>query len=140
MDDLSPVPDGSIGLAVMIHVLDHLLDPAASLEQVRCKLKPGGRVVIVTHNEKSVLRSVMGNSWPPFCLQHPQLFNPASISDLTKRAGYASVSVARSTSYFPIGFMVRQAAYTVGLDLTNVPLPRQAIGLKLGNMITVAQA
>src|SRR5690606_12603182 len=29
MDDLSPVPDDSAGLAVMIHVLDHLLDPLA---------------------------------------------------------------------------------------------------------------
>ena len=140
MDNLSSVPEGSIGLAVMIHVLDHLLDPAASLEQVRSKLRPGGRVVIVTHNEKSVLRSVMGKRWPPFCLQHPQLFNPASITDLAKRAGYASVDVGRSTNYFPIGFIARQAAYTVGLDLANVPLPGRSIGLKLGNMITVAHA
>lgn len=139
MDDWSAVPDGSVGLAVMIHVLDHLLDPVASLAQIHAKLKPGGRLVIVTHNEKSVLRSVMRNRWPPFCLQHPQLFNPRSMTDLVGRAGYASVEVARSTNYFPIRFMARQAAYTVGLDIGRLPLPKQSIGLKLGNMITVAQ-
>ena len=140
MDDWSAVPDGSVGLAVMIHVLDHLLDPVASLRQVHVKLKPGGRLVIVTHNEKSVLRSVMRDRWPPFCLQHPQLFNPRSMIDLVGRAGYRAVDVARSTNYFPIRFMARQAAYTVGLDIGRLPLPGQSIGLKLGNMITVAQA
>jgi SAM-dependent methyltransferase len=138
MDDLSQVPDGSVGLAVMVHVLDHLLDPMASLESIRRKLKPGGRLLIVTHNEASVLRSVMGRRWPPFCLQHPQLYNPDSIAELLRRAGYGSAHVARSTNYFPIGFMIRQAAYTVGLDLGKLPLPKAPLGLKLGNMITIA--
>ena len=139
MDDLSSVPDGSVGLAVMIHVLDHLLDPLASLEAIRAKLKPGGRLVIVTHNEASVLRTAMRRKWPPFCLQHPQLFNPDSITDLARRVGYSTVTVERSKNYFPIAFMAQQAAYTVGLDISKLPLPGTAIGLKLGNMITVAQ-
>ena len=138
LTDLSAVPDGSVGLAVMVHVLDHLLDPAGSLEQIHAKLKPGGRLVIVTHNESSLLRSMMRKRWPPFCLQHPQLFNPKSMTDLVGRAHYSSVKVSRSKNYFPIDFMARQAAYTVGLDLKRLPLPATAIGLKLGNMITVA--
>ena len=59
MDDLSPVPDGSVGLAVMIHVLDHLLDPLETLSQLRAKLRPGGGLMIVTHNERSLLRRVL---------------------------------------------------------------------------------
>ena len=139
MDDLSPVPDNAVGLAVMVHVLDHLLDPLAALIELRAKLKPGGRLVIVTHNEASLLRSLMRGRWPPFCLQHPQLFKPRSITALLTNAGYRTLSVTRSKNYFPIGFMVRQAAYSVGLDLTKLPLPRAAIGLKLGNIITIAE-
>ncbi|WP_420146426.1 class I SAM-dependent methyltransferase [Sphingobium sp.] len=45
MTDLSPVPDGSVGLAVMIHVLDHLLDPLAMLRSIYAKLKPGGALL-----------------------------------------------------------------------------------------------
>ncbi|MFC7536716.1 class I SAM-dependent methyltransferase [Sphingomonas sp. GCM10030256] len=139
MDDLSPVPDGSIGLAVMIHVLDHLLDPLAMLTQIRTKLKPGGTLMIVTHNEKSLLRSAMGVKFPPFCLQHPELYNPNSMTRLVKRAGYDTVKVGRSRNYFPIAFMVRQAAWTVGIDLAKAPLPQKPVGLKLGNMLTIAK-
>ena len=138
MDDLSPVPDGSISLAVMIHVLDHLLDPLVILRQVQSKLVPGGILMIVTHNEKSLLRSMMGVKFPPFCLQHPELYNPTSMNRLLTRAGFVNVDVGRSTNYFPIAFMVRQAAWTVGLNLAKLPLPTRPLGLKLGNMITFA--
>ena len=140
LDDLSPVPDGSIGLAVMVHVLDHVLEPLATLAAVRRKLRPGGRVIIVTHNEASVLRRIMGEKWPPFCLQHPELYNPRSITGLAERAGFAEVRVERSKNYFPVEFMVRQAAYAVGLKLDRLPLPKIALGLRLGNMMTIATA
>lgn len=138
MDDLSPVPDDSISLAVMIHVLDHLLDPLAILRQIETKLRPGGVVMIVTHNEKSLLRRLMGVKFPPFCLQHPELYNPDSITALLKRAGYSQVDVGRSANFFPIAFMLRQAAWTAGIDLSKMPLPTLPLGLKLGNMITFA--
>jgi len=140
MDDLSAVPDGSVALALMVHVLDHLLDPKAMLEQIAKKLKPGGRVAIVTHNERSLLRSVMGKRWPPFCLQHPELYNPQSITKLLKSAGYKTVEVHGSKNYFPLSFMVRQAAYTAGIKVERVPLPKTVLGLRLGNIMTIASA
>lgn len=138
MDDLSPVPEGSVSLAVMIHVLDHLLDPLAILRQIEAKLRPGGVVMIVTHNERSLLRRVMGVKFPPFCLQHPELYNPDSISALLSRAGFAHVEVGRSANFFPIAFMLRQAGWAAGVDLSRLPLPKLPVGLKLGNMITFA--
>jgi len=140
MEDLSPVPDGSVGLAVMVHVLDHLLDPLAMLTQIRAKLRPGGTLLIVTHNEKSLLRRLMGVRWPPFCLQHPELYNPATITALLGRAGYAGAQVTRSRNYFPLPFLARQAAWAVGLKLDRVPLPDVSLGLRLGNMLTLATA
>lgn len=140
MDDLSPVPDGSVGLAVMVHVLDHLLDPLAMLRQIHAKLRPGGTLLIVTHNEKSLLRHLMGRRWPPFCLQHPELYNPATIAALLGRAGYGSVQVTRSRNYFPLPFLARQATWTLGLKLDRVPLPDVSLGLRLGNMLTLATA
>lgn len=138
MTDLSMVPDGSVGLAVMVHVVDHLLDPVAMLAQVRAKLKPGGTLMIVTHNEASALRHVMGTQWPPFCLQHPQIYSPRSMREMLGRIGFGSARVRRSRNYFPVGFMIRQAAWAAGIKLDRVPLPRLALGLKLGNIITIA--
>ena len=76
--------------------------------------------------------------WRPFCLQHPELYNPRSIKQLLERAGYDAVRVRRSISYFPLGFMARQAAYGVGLKLDRLPVPKGIIGLRLGNIITLA--
>ena len=140
MNDLSAVPDGSAALVVMVHVLDHLLDPKAMLEQIRRKLKAGGRVAIVTHNEGSLLRSVMGKRWPPFCLQHPELYNPKSITKLLKGTGYGKVEVHGSKNFFPLSFMVRQAAFTAGIKLERMPLPKAVLGLRLGNIMTIASA
>ena len=139
MEDLSPIPDGSVSLAVMIHVLDHLLDPVKILRQIRAKLRPGGVLMIVTHNERSLLRRVMKVKFPPFCLQHPELYNPASITSLLKSADYDRVDVRRSKNYFPISFMVRQAAWTAGVNLSRLPLPAVPVGLRLGNMLTLAR-
>jgi hypothetical protein len=140
MEDLSPVPDRSIGLAVMVHVLDHLLDPLAMLAQIRIKLRPSGTLLIVTHNEKSLLRTLMGTRWPPFCLQHPELYNPATITALLGRAGYAGVRVERSRNHFPLDFIARQALWTLGLKPARLPLPKLSLGLRLGNILTLARA
>jgi len=138
MTDLSAVPDGSIGLAFIVHVLDHLLEPKAMLEEILRKLRPDGALVIVTHNEASFLRHAMKTRWPPFCLQHPELYRPSTMQKLVEKAGFARSRVERSLNYFPLSFMIRQAGFAVGLNLDRLPLPNQRIGLKLGNMITVA--
>lgn len=138
MDDLSPVPDASVGLAVMIHVLDHLLDPLAMLQAIRGKLRPGGRLLIVTHDEQSLLARILGPRWPAFCLQHPELYNPRTIKRMLVRAGYDGVKVSRSVNHFPIDFLARQAGLALGLKLDRMRLPRRSIGLRLGNMLTLA--
>lgn len=139
MTDLSAVPDESVSLAVMIHVLDHLLDPLHMLKQIREKLKPDGRIAIVTHNEHSILRTLMGIRFPPFCLQHPELYNPRSITRLIESAGYRAVEVSRSKNYFPVTFMVRQALYTAGLRVDASVFPSKVVGLRLGNIMTTAK-
>ena len=94
--------------------------------------------MIVTHNERSILRRLMGNKFPPFCLQHPELYNPQTITSLLSRVGLKSVKVRRSKNYFPLAFMIRQAAATVGVKLDKLPLPQTVVGLRLGNMMTIA--
>lgn len=139
MTDLSAVPDGTIGLAVMIHVLDHLLDPLAMLQQIYRKLRARGALLIVTHNEASLMRKALRSRWPPFCLQHPEVYSPYSMRRILGRAGYAPVTVQRSRNYFPVRYLAQQAAIATRLPLLGkLPLPRQSIGLRLGNIQTLA--
>lgn len=140
MDDLSAVPDGSVGLAVMVHVLDHLIEPLAMVRQIRRKLRPGGTLAIVTHNEASMLRRVLGTRWPPFCLQHPQLYTPTTMERLLTRAGFKDIAISGSSNHFPSDFLARQAAQAIGLNLARMPLPAIPLRLRLGNMLTLAHA
>lgn len=135
----SHIPDASAGAVVMIQVLDHLLDPLTALSELRAKLRSDGKLLIVTHNESSLLRRVFGARWPAFCLQHPQIYNPRSMKALVERAGYRLVDIKRTTNYFPVEFLVKNLAWALGLKVNTVPtFAGLSIGLKLGNMITVA--
>lgn len=140
MTDLSAVPDRSVGLAVMIHVLDHLLNPLAMLAAIRAKLKPGGALLLVTHNERSLLSNALGARWPAFCLQHPQLYNPRTIKRMCERAGFTGVTVARSANHFPLDFLGRQGLAALGVRGVKLPLPAWPVRLRLGNIITLASA
>jgi Methyltransferase domain len=141
MFDHAPVPEASVGAAVMIHVLDHLLDPMETLRSVKQKLVVGGKILVVTHDESSLLRRVFGQRFPPFCLQHPQLYNPTSVRAMLEAAGYQDVRVQRSSNYFPVHFLVKQFLWACGLRVSRVPqFWSWSIRLRLGNILAVASA
>ena len=133
------IPEKSIGAVVMIQVLDHLLDPVSTLSELREKLLPDAKLLIVTHNEQSILSKLLGWKWPAFCLQHPQIYNPSSISKLLENAGYKVDSIEKTKNYFEFGFLLKHLLWALGIQVRNVPeIFNFTIGLKLGNMITVA--
>lgn len=140
MFDLSAIPAGSVGLAVMIHVLDHLTDPLGMLRQIVDRLRPGGMLAIVTHNEASLLRRLIGRRWPPFCLQHPQLFSPQTIGAMLLRAGLETPLVRGSSNVFPSDFLVRQMMQAAGISPGRMALPSVSVRLRLGNILTLARA
>lgn len=139
MPGFSQIPKETASAAVMIHVLDHLLDPVDTLNQLRKTLKPDAILVIVTHDESSLLRKLTGSRWPAFCLQHPQIYNPSSMRRLLKKAGFDIVEQSKTVNYFEIKFLLKHLLWAVGLRINKVPSFGNAVlGLKLGNMLTIA--
>lgn len=139
VDNFTQVPEHSVNLAAMVHVLDHLVDPLETLRRLRTRLVPGGRVLIVTHDERSLLARLVGRRWPPYCPQHPQLFNRSTVSAMLARAGFRTLSVTGSTNHFPALYLLRHALFAARL---RVPVDRYGGGptlpARLGNMVTVA--
>jgi hypothetical protein len=139
MFGFSQIPDESAGVAVMIQVLDHLIDPVVTLTELKAKLLPSAKLLLVTHNERSLLRRLVGWRWPAFCLQHPQLYNPLSISKLLEKSGYRVESIKSSINYFEFGFLLKHLFWGFGIKVKSVPkIFNFTIGLKLGNIITIA--
>jgi len=139
MFGFNQIPDQSAGAAVMIQVLDHLLDPVATLSELREKLLPDAKLLIVTHNEESLLRKIVGWRWPAFCLQHPQIYNPNSITKLLEKSGYKVNSIERTSNYFEFSFLLKHLLWAFGIKVKSIPrIFNFTIGLKLGNIVTVA--
>jgi hypothetical protein len=59
---------------------------------------------------------------------------------MCERAGFADVRVSRSVNHFPLDFLGRQGLAAVGLGWVKLPLPKWVLGLRLGNIITLATA
>ena len=136
----SDVAAESVSTAVMIHVLDHLLEPAEFLREVRASMEPGGVVFIVTHDCASLLARALGRRWPPYTLQHPQLFSRRSIATLLQTSGFEVIESVKTTNYFPLAFLMRAALTVFGMPERLVPAAeRPLIGIKLGNIATIAR-
>ena len=141
LTNLESVPDGRISAAAMIHVLDHLSDPIDLLRQVRRKLKPGGVLAVVVHDERSPLPRVLGGRCPIYCLQHPHLFNRRTLNRILSDCGFDEIVIRSSVNYFPVFYLAEHAMFAAGLGRPHLPrADRLQIPVKLGNMIAVARA
>lgn len=138
MSDFSQIPDQSLSLAIMIHVLDHVIEPTKTILEIHKKLRANGAVLIVTHDEKSLLTRVLGTKWPPFCLQHPHLFNTQTISKMLKVCGLENISTYKTPNYFPVTHLLRHFVNLIGISPDLIPkLSKPQIPLMLGNIATI---
>lgn len=136
--DFSVVPDDSVSACVTIHVLDHLLCPHETLVQLRQKMKKSAVLMIVTHDEGSVMARMLGVKWPAYCLQHPQLYNRKSIRAALANAGFRVTKQVKTRNFFPVSFLVKNLLWSLGArcEVPNV-LSSAVVGLKLGNILTL---
>jgi SAM-dependent methyltransferase len=78
----------SFDAVVMNHVVEHVHDPVALLRECRRILRPGGRLVVVTPNTKSLGHRIFGKDWghldPP---RHLHLFSRSSLRECAQKAG-----------------------------------------------------
>ena len=141
MENFNEVPNNSIDNAIMIHVIDHVTDPLQKLRDLKDKLINNSKILIVCHDENSLLRKIFRAKWPAFCLQHPQLFNIDTLSNLLSTAGYEVIENKKSKNYFDLEFLINHLIWALGINKTfkfNL-FKKISYGLKLGNIIFVAQ-
>lgn len=132
------IEDGSLDLVVAVHVLDHLVTPGDMLAWAHRKLAPGGHIAVLVHNERSVLARLLGSRFPIFCLQHPQLYNRATLAQALGRAGFGVAWVRPTPNTFRLGYLLQHgimALTRMKLDLGPLSWP---VRLRLGNIMVLA--
>jgi SAM-dependent methyltransferase len=91
-------PDTLFDVAVLSNVLEHSLDPAQMLCDVRRILKPGGQVWISCPNSRSWLRSFFNKYWinwhVPFHIVH---FSPSTLEATLRSTGFTKTQIRQIT-------------------------------------------
>jgi len=97
------------------------------------------KLLIVVHDEASLLRKIMKSHWPPFCLQHPQLFNRTSLKLMLESAGWQMDFQSKSINWQQMNLFFEKGFKVLGFpsNWTRI-LPAQEIPLILGNQIVLA--
>lgn len=142
--DIDEIPEGAdIELAVAIHVMDHIISPKDFLNSLLQRGCENMSVFFVVHDESSFLRHVMRERWAPFCLQHPQLYNPETLTALLGRCGIHVKAVRKTRNWLAprqaglllssIGLLPRPVAKL--LPKTSIPVPLGNIGV-YGRVLT----
>ena len=141
VDFIESLESSNFTLVVGVHVFDHLLSPLEDLKLLKKKSLDGAHLAVVVHNEASVLRKLLNKKWPPFCLQHPQLYNPKTLKTALNLAGWEIVKLAKTTNWYHLRNFI-----TMGLSLLGSKnpiskvIPDLEVPIKLGNIICLAKA
>ena len=89
VEDLG-LDDGSLDVATMWHVLEHVPEPRGTLDAIRAALRPGGALVIEVPNLDSVAARRMGVTWTHLDADvHVSQFTPPTLRALLEGAGFA---------------------------------------------------
>lgn len=94
-------PEGHFAFASMLHSLEHMADPVATLRELHRVVRPGGHVMVEVPNFRSALRCLFGRAWFPLMLpQHLTHFEPDTLRRTMEAAGLARV-VALQSAWCP---------------------------------------
>jgi hypothetical protein len=127
-------------LTVGVHVYDHLLLPLIELRDIFERSENKSTIAIVIHNESSFLRKILNRKWPPFCLQHPQIYNKKTIRNLLIRCGWSEVQISSTTNWYYLDNLLKLASNIIGFNDKLVSwVPKFQVPIKLGNIIVVAR-
>jgi 2-polyprenyl-3-methyl-5-hydroxy-6-metoxy-1,4-benzoquinol methylase len=128
---LDSVPDETFDLVTCYAVIEHTRDPLGLVAAMKRKLRPGGKLMMLTPNYRSLYRKLAGSSWvwliPPV---HLQYFGNPSVAALLKRSGMEVLINSSDYSSTYVYLLVHHA-----MKLLGRPVPSTT---RSGRPITIA--
>jgi 2-polyprenyl-3-methyl-5-hydroxy-6-metoxy-1,4-benzoquinol methylase len=138
--DVEKLTENNFDLVVGIHVLDHLLHPKHDLASISKPLSNHQTSAFVVHNEKSALRRLMAEKWPPFCLQHPQLYNRKTLRKMLETSNFKDFNFTRTINYYHLNNLSSMLLRILGLPhWLNKVVPHIEMPFILGNIMVTAR-
>jgi SAM-dependent methyltransferase len=126
--------DGTYEAVTCWDVIEHLEDPAGAIDQMRCRLAPGGRLFLSTPDAGSLVARVMGVRWHYLDpVQHLHLFSRRNLVRLLSRHGLSLVGYRHFGRSYRVRYVVNRLHYLArGRDRgVRVPVPAAVADLAL---------
>lgn len=96
----SGIPDATVSRITMAHVVEHLLDPRAGLQDCLRLLRPGGSIWIATPSVHALSHRIYGSAWRGLeTPRHVVVFDVDALQRLLEKVGFVDVHVLRRGSH-----------------------------------------
>lgn len=102
-----------------MHVLEHLSDPRAFVEEVYKKLAPTGILAVAVPNIASYLAKKDGLSWRYIALEHLSYFSPEVLKRLLKQSGFEILEIRADNTNLADLSIKKLLHYLVGPAITR---------------------
>lgn len=121
IEDAAIAP-GTVDMALCIQTIEHVADPVSVVRAIGCRLRPGGRLYLITDSTDSPdFRIAKGRHWGGYHFpRHWNLFNKASMRRLAERGDLEIERLGTTTS--PVNW-----TYTVRNWLDDWGAPRVVV-------------
>jgi len=83
----SDFPDSGFSVVHASHLIEHVNDPAAFLEEVERVLMPGGVFICVTPSADGFQAVIFGSSWRSVIPDHVTLFRKSTLKKMIQKSG-----------------------------------------------------
>jgi SAM-dependent methyltransferase len=93
-EDVPEIAAGGFDVITLWSVLAHLPRPLEDFTKLRRLLAPGGVLLILTVNARSLLLKAYGPGWSGFTKNHLMFYSSRTVRTLLRRTGFAGVAFA----------------------------------------------
>jgi SAM-dependent methyltransferase len=136
--------ENSFDLICCFMTLEHVGDPNQIVGAASRLLKPGGALVLVTHDHRSWVNRLLGRRSPIIDIEHMQLFSRKSIEELFIRNHFENIQIESFFNCYTLRYWVRLLPLNLEFKekLTNIlnslGLADRKIRFNVGNIFSVA--
>ncbi|MGA2399387.1 MAG: class I SAM-dependent methyltransferase [Steroidobacteraceae bacterium] len=105
--DPGSLPAAYFTLVIVNQTIEHVPAPLELLSAARRLLKPGGLLMLVSHNYRHWLMRFLGARSPIIDIEHLQIFSPSSLAAALRRAGFQTADIKPFTNEYPMHYWAR---------------------------------
>lgn len=99
--------ENEFSLITIFQTLEHIDEPGQFFTDAYRLLKPGGVLMVVSHNCEHWLMRLLGSKSPIIDIEHLQLFSPESLKYSLQIAGFKLTQISSLKNTYPLHYWVK---------------------------------